>query len=358
MANTHRMTPEDLAICREMIRTGSHSFHAASKLLPSSVRDPALALYAFCRLADDAVDLSNAKPAAVLRLRDRLDLAYAGTPRDAAPDRAFAALIRTYDMPRALPDALLEGLAWDAMERRYQTFSDLLSYSARVAAAVGAMMCVLMGVRGRDALARACDLGAAMQLTNIARDVGEDALAGRLYLPLDWLEEAGVDPEAFLSNPKPTAKITALTKRLLTEAERLYQRSEAGVAALPLRCRSGILSARHIYSAIGGRIAAAGFDSVTRRAHTSTTEKLCLLGLSMGQTALVTMMPRSAVLHAPPLPEVAFLVEAAAHDAAPFSQWGDGRVGALLSALATLEERDRTRRRNDRPFDGPANPAI
>ncbi|MGD1871123.1 MAG: squalene/phytoene synthase family protein, partial [Neomegalonema sp.] len=73
MAITHRMTPEDLAICREMIRTGSHSFHAASKLLPSSVRDTALALYAICRLADDAVDMSTAKPATVLRLRDRLD---------------------------------------------------------------------------------------------------------------------------------------------------------------------------------------------------------------------------------------------------------------------------------------------
>ena len=96
-------------------------------------------------------------------------------------------------MPRILPDALLEGLAWDAMGRRYATLSDLRAYSARVASAVGAMMCVLMRVRDRDALARACDLGVAMQLTNIARDVGEDAREGRLYLPTDWLAGAGVD---------------------------------------------------------------------------------------------------------------------------------------------------------------------
>jgi 15-cis-phytoene synthase len=181
------MRQDDLDHCREAIRHGSLSFHAASRLLPARVRDPALALYAFCRLADDAVDLHEEKPAAVLRLRDRLDLIYRGTPRNAPADRAFAAVIETHDMPRALPEALLEGLAWDATGRRYETLSELFDYSARVAAAVGAMMCVLMGVRDANALARACDLGVAMQLTNIARDVGEDARARRMYLPLAWL---------------------------------------------------------------------------------------------------------------------------------------------------------------------------
>ena len=105
-------------------------------------------------------------------------------------------------MPRALPDALLEGLAWDAVGRRYETLSGVLAYSARVAAAVGAMMCVLMRVRDADALARACDLGLAMQLTNIARDVGEDARAGR-PLPAAGLAGAeGVDPEHFLADPR------------------------------------------------------------------------------------------------------------------------------------------------------------
>jgi phytoene synthase len=115
-------------------------------------------------------------------------------------------LIETYHMPRALPEALLEGLAWDGMERRYASLSDLRAYSARVASAVGAMMCVLMEVRDPHALARACDLGVAMQLTNIARDVGEDARAGRLYLPTDWLEEEGIDIDAFLADPRPTPR--------------------------------------------------------------------------------------------------------------------------------------------------------
>ena len=206
------IAPADLAACQAAIRTGSLSFHAASKLLPGKVRDPALALYAFCRIADDAVDEGHDKAHAVLTLRDRLDLIYEGRPRNAAADRAFASVVEDFDMPRALPEALLEGLAWDAVGRRYDDLSGVLSYSARVAAAVGAMMCVLMRVRNADALARACDLGLAMQLTNIARDVGEDAREGRLFLPQDWLADEGVDPAAFLADPKPNPAIARVTK--------------------------------------------------------------------------------------------------------------------------------------------------
>ena len=217
--------PDDLEHCRAAIRTGSLSFHAASKLLPARVRDPALALYAFCRLADDEVDEGGHKARAVLELRDRLDLAYAGRPKDAPEDRAFAAIIEEFDMPRALPEALLEGLAWDAVERRYATLSDVRSYSARVASAVGAMMCVLMRVSDANALARACDLGVAMQLTNIARDVGEDARAGRIYLPLDWLDDAGMSPDDLLSARVANAQVRRMVRRLLAEAQRLYLRS-------------------------------------------------------------------------------------------------------------------------------------
>ncbi len=332
----------DLDHCREAIRHGSRSFYAASKLLPSRVRDPALALYAFCRLADDAVDLQQDKAAAVLDLRDRLDLAYSGTPRDTPTDRAFAAMIRDHDMPRALPEALLEGFAWDAMDRRYETLSDLRAYAARVAAAVGAMMTVLMGVRDAHALARACDLGVAMQLTNIARDVGEDAREGRLYLPLDWMAELGLEPDAFLADPRPGPELAEINRRLLKEAARLYNRSEAGVKALPVTCRPGILAARHVYAGIGGHVRKAGFDSVTRRARTGTGEKIALLALSLAQSGWLSVMPRSAVLYASPLDEVAFLVEAAAH-ADDRAAW-PGRAETLVTVLRQLEHRDRAMR--------------
>ena len=265
--------PDDLAHCRAAIQEGSYSFHAASKLLPAQVRDPALALYAFCRLADDAVDLSGQKPAAVLDLGERLDAVYAGRPRDAAPDRAFAAIVEDFEMPRALPEALLEGLAWDGMGRRYANLSELRAYSARVASAVGAMMCVLMRVRDADALARACDLGVAMQLTNIARDVGEDAREGRLYLPTEWLDEAEIDPDAFLADPRMSPKLARLTRRLLVEARRLYHRSEAGIKVLPLTARPGIFAARHIYAAIGDVLRANAYDNIDHRARTTKVAK-------------------------------------------------------------------------------------
>ncbi|MCT4682176.1 MAG: phytoene/squalene synthase family protein [Roseicyclus sp.] len=324
--------------CREAIREGSYSFHAASKLLPADIRDAALALYAFCRVADDEVDFGDNKPAAVLALRDRLDLAYSGRPRNAPADRAFAALIEDYDMPRALPEALLEGLAWDGMERRYASLSDVRAYSARGAAAVGAMMCVLMRVRDPNALARACDLGVAMQLTNIARDVGEDARAGRLYLPTDWLEEAGIDLDAFFANPRPSPALRRIVKRLLAEANRLYFRSEAGIKGLPLAARPGIFAARHCYDAIGRQLARNGHDSVTTRAFTTRRQKLGLLGWSILRAGSVTVFPQSAVIYAKPLPEVAFLVEAAAHPDAAKTGWGEG----VLSVLSQLEARDRT----------------
>ena len=337
------IAPADLAHCREAIRTGSLSFHAASKLLPAGVRDPALALYAFCRLADDAVDDSDDKAPAVLGLRDRLDLVYQGRPRNAAADRAFAAVVEDFEMPRALPDALLEGLAWDACGRRYDTLSDLHGYCARVASAVGAMMCVLMRVRCADALARACDLGLAMQLTNIARDIGEDARAGRLYLPLQWLEAEAMSPADLLGNPVSDPRSRRLTRRLLQEADALYLRSEAGVAALPLGCRPGIYAARHVYAGIGGAVARQGYDSISARARTTGRQKLGWLGLSLLRSGVSAVVPKSAVLHAPPVPEVAFLVEAAARRQARFS-----RSEALFATLSQLEAKDRAQRPLDR----------
>lgn len=337
------IAPADMAHCAAAIRAGSLSFHAASRLLPGRVRDPALVLYAFCRLADDEVDevaggagVEARKAAAVLRLRDRLDLAYAGRPCNAPEDRAFAAVIESFEMPRALPEALLEGLAWDATGRRYDDLSGLFDYSARVASAVGAMMCVLMRVRDAPALARACDLGVAMQLTNIARDVGEDARAGRLYLPADWLAAAGIEPEAFLRAPAPDPAIRAMVARLLSEADRLYLRAESGIAALPAQARTGIWAARLIYAGIGTRLRRQGCDSVTRRARTSAAQKLGWMAIAGLRAGTGLVMPRSAVIYAPPLAETAFLVDAARRAAPPAP-----RALALIEVLAALKAHER-----------------
>jgi phytoene synthase len=295
----------DLAACRELLRVGSKSFHAASLLLPQRARDPATALYAFCRLGDDAVDAAEDPMRGLAWMRNRLDAAYSGQPFDHAADRAFARTVKDYAIPRALPDALLEGFAWDAAGRRYGTFDALLDYCARVAGTVGAMMSLVMGARGPGALARATDLGTAMQLTNIARDVGEDARNGRLYLPMRWMRDAGVEPCAFLRDPRFTPALGGVVRRLLDEAETLYTRALPGIGLLPRDCRPAIRAARLIYAEIGSTVVANGHDSVSQRAVVPGSRKLALVS-----KAFLPKGTARAGYGVPPLRANAFLVNA------------------------------------------------
>jgi phytoene synthase len=268
-----------------ILRAGSKSFHLASRLLPERVRAPTFALYAFCRHADDAVDDASSDRAArsaVDALRARVDRVYAGRPQEALVERAFARVVERFEIPRALPDALVEGMEWDVIGRSYETPADVRAYGVRVAGTVGLMMTMVMGRREPDVLARACDLGVAMQLTNIARDVGEDARRGRIYLPSAWLDEAGVDREAFLAAPTPTAPVRDVVARLLAEADVLYARADAGIAHLPVDCRTAIRAARLVYASIGDRIRRAGYDSVTRRAVVPLHRKLWLVLRAFG----------------------------------------------------------------------------
>ncbi|MDQ0355851.1 phytoene synthase [Rhodoplanes tepidamans] len=295
----------DVAACRAMIRQGSRTFFAASLLLPCAVRSPAYTLYAFCRFADDEVDGEGSEKDAVERLRQRLALAYDGRPLPTATDRAFADMVARYAIPREIPEALLEGLAWDTDGRRYEDLSGVFAYSARVAGTVGAMMTLLMGVRDPDTLARACDLGVAMQLTNICRDVGEDARMGRIYLPLSWMREEGLDPDAWLAAPVFDDRLARVVGRLLAAADALYARSEAGIARLPFGCRPGILAARIMYAEIGRVIEANGLDSVSQRAYVRGRRKLALLARSFATAPLVPKAPP-----AEPLAETRFLIDA------------------------------------------------
>lgn len=302
----------DLTVCRDMLQKGSHSFFAASLLLPWEVREPACALYAFCRLADDLIDESGGDRHAMAALTRRLDMIYEGRPFDHPADRALAQVVRLYAIPKVMLTALLEGFEWDVDGRRYDTRADLFAYAARVAATVGAMMSLLMGGRRPDVLARACDLGVAMQLTNIARDVGEDARAGRIYLPLAWLRDAGIDPDELVAAPRFSPALGGVVQRLLAEADVLYLRARSGIAQLPVACRPGIYAAMRIYREIGVELRRSGLDSVSRRTIVSRGRKSFLLGHAM----LSTIRPKPAD-DAPPLEEVQFLVDAARRSGNP-----------------------------------------
>ncbi len=328
----HLASKRDHRECLAAIRTGSRSFYTASQLLPHSVRSPAYGLYAFCRLSDDAVDIDGGSSDALERLYHRLGRACEGRPLPFAADRAMADLMRRYAIPREVPEALLEGLGWDTQGRRYETLEDLQGYAARVAATVGVMMTLLMRVREPSALARACDLGVAMQLTNIARDVGEDARAGRIYLPLQWLREAGVDVEDFLRDPRPSQALASVVARLLAEADRLYQRSRAGVAELPGACRPAILAASTIYAEIGREVEKHSHDSVTRRARVTGRRKLTLLAQAAASAARLATAPPL-----PPLPATAFLVNSVTHSRLAVISDSRGLANVRRSFLRVLD---------------------
>ena len=329
----------DLVACRQLLRHGSRTFHAASYLLPRGVREPAIALYAFCRLADDAVDDSGADRGVLDDLDIRLRRAYAGEPLPVPADRAFARVVRDHRIPMALPAALLEGFRWDAEGRRYETLEDLYAYAARVAGTVGTMMAMLMGVRSRRQLARACDLGVAMQLSNIARDVGEDARAGRLYLPLAWLREGGIDPQEWLAKPSHSRALGEVVERLLREADLLYARARSGISRLPWRCRPGIHAAGFLYAGIGDQVRRRRLDAVSGRAVVPAARKVRLLVRGIGSA----LMPPADNAD-PPLPATAFLVDAAASAPAAAAPPTGLRSWAywLLDLFAQLERRDRT----------------
>lgn len=292
---------QDLLDCQRLMRGGSKSFFAASRVLPDAMRQSAMALYAFCRVADDAVDhlaeqgLAHAHSAqrvsalqmqAIESLYQRLEAIYHDRPIDHPADRAFSRLVKAQALPKILPMLLLEGFAWDAQAKRYETIDELETYAVRVAGSVGVMMAYIMGVRHPMVLASACEMGMAMQLTNIARDVGEDARAARLYLPLAWMREAGLEPQAWLAAPSFDPALAAVVSRLLARADALYRSAEGATAHLPWRCRPAIVAAARVYAEIGRELERRGLDSVNQRAVVTAGRKWQLLCFAISQSFL------------------------------------------------------------------------
>lgn len=307
------LAQQDLQACIAMMQGGSKTFFAASRLLPPRVRAGAIALYAFCRVADDLVDEAQPGQTPLRELNERLDQIYAGTPGNQVEDQALSLLVQQVQLPRHLLEALIEGFAWDTQAREYEDISDVHDYAARVAGSVGAMMCWIMGPRDSETLQRACELGVAMQLTNIARDVGEDARMGRLYLPRRWMREAGLSPIEWLQAPKDCAAVQQVISRLLDEAQRLYRQAHHGVASLPPDCRAAICAASLIYAEIGHQLRRSGLNSVDQRTVVSTPRKLVLLFTAWTQAGWV----RVASAPAQPLAAIQDMVQGCAQTPTP-----------------------------------------
>ncbi len=270
-------TARDLRACHALLRQGSKSFSLAGRLLPSHVRNDAAVFYAFCRVADDLIDDGDAPSQALLVLEYRIERMFAGDPIDSPVDRCMADLIQRHDLPRAYLTALLEGFAWDAQGRLVETLADVTAYAVRVAGAVGLAMAWIMGTRSPHVLARACDLGVAMQFTNIARDVAEDAARGRVYLPQTWLRASGLDVGRWLQRPHLDARVRLATTTLIEHADALYARAETGIGSLPVACRGAIMTALLLYREIGHRVVQAGDQALAQRTYVKLPHKLALV---------------------------------------------------------------------------------
>ncbi|MGN7997949.1 phytoene/squalene synthase family protein [Sphingomonas sp. 22176] len=293
-----------VATAGESIARGSRSFAAASKLFDPKTRERAWLLYAWCRRCDDIVDGQDhghgmtrvADPAARLgEVRERTAAALAG---EWVGDSAFDALrivAAETGMPHRFAWDLIDGFALDAEDWRPQSEDDLLRYCYHVAGVVGCMMAVVMGVRpdNEAVLDRACDLGLAFQLANIARDIGEDAEAGRCYLPADWLAEMG------LTAADPMADRNALAilgTRLADRAEGYEISARGGAAALSFRSAWAVLAAADIYGGIARKVRARGPQAWDSRTTTSGREKLGAIVKAWGEARRRAPTPRPAGL--------------------------------------------------------------
>jgi phytoene synthase len=275
------MTDAILDASRRSIERGSGSFAAAARLFDPKIRDDAYHLYAWCRHCDDEVDGQVMGHGAVgidpaqarlklAELEDKTRRALAGEPM---PDPAFAAfqrVARGRGLSPQHPLDLLEGFRMDVEPRPFRTLDDTLRYAYHVAGVVGVMMAEVMGVKDPLVLGRAADLGLAFQLTNISRDVLEDARGGRVYLPSDWLGGLGAEGVADPANREAVFKATV---RLLDAAEPYYVSARWGLFALGFRSAWAVAAALGIYRRIGSNVRAGGPAGMERRASTGALAK-------------------------------------------------------------------------------------
>jgi phytoene synthase len=292
-----------VAAAAATIARGSKSFAAASKLFEPVTRERAWLLYAWCRACDDIADAQAmghdqqvvTDPAArIARIRECTAMALAGR---ATGDPAFDGLRIVAEetrLPRRFIEDHIAGFQLDADDWRPRSEADLYRYCYHVAGVVGCMMAVVMGVDPADdaTLDRACDLGLAFQLANIARDIEEDDRVGRCYLPEEWLVEMDFPPGQHMKPPfRP--RLTALARRLANLAERYEASARHGTPALPFRAAWAVLAAADIYGGIARKVAAAGDHAWDHRVTTSAAEKATAVARAGWQAA------RRATLYPP-----------------------------------------------------------
>lgn len=268
------------------------TFRWASRLLGKESGARVAALYGFCRYTDELADTLGGDEGRLLLERVQRDLA-AGCSEEPAVE-GFLQVARPLDVDIEPARLLVEGVKGDLQPCRFERVEDLRRYAYQVAGTVGLLMCELVGVSDRRARPFAIDLGIAMQFTNIARDVLEDARAGRLYLPLEWLAGALAPEDLVEDRGEARARALAAVTRLLAVADDHYRSADRGLKFLPLRARAAVLTASRCYEAIGPRILARGSDYWNSRTYVGTGGKLAHTLCAFASLAVDTRLHRSS----------------------------------------------------------------
>lgn len=266
--------------CRTVTRENARSFYLASHALDPTRRRSAYAIYAFCRRVDDAIDEAEGAPreeleSRVIALRAQLDDVCGFAPLDDAVLLALRDTMRRHGIAREPLDELIDGVALDVTLTKVADEAELLRYCYLVAGTVGLLMATVFGVDDREALGPAVDLGVAMQLTNILRDVREDYVQrGRVYLPQTMLDRYEISRES-LGEVTASPALRAIAREVARMAEARYVSADAGVPHITSRTgRVATTMMRGSYSEILEVLRERDFDLLAGRAVVSTQRKL------------------------------------------------------------------------------------
>ena len=272
---------------QQSMARGSKSFDLASRLFPPDVRRSALMLYAWCRHCDDVIDgqisgfrsptpASDSARSRLQRLKEDTRRAFNGESMSTPAFAALQTVVVRHSIPMSLALDHLAGYEMDVVGYRYVTFEDTLLYCYRVAGVVGLMMASILDVHAPSDLDRACDLGLAFQITNIARDIVEDAAIGRCYIPQEWMLAEGLTLED-IRRGEGREKLARLAMRLVASAEPYYDSALAGLSAMPVRSAWAVGTAHGVYRAIGRKVQGQGAKAWEGRVSTSKAEKMSQL---------------------------------------------------------------------------------
>lgn len=262
---------------QQITRRHAKTFYFASKILPFEKRKAAYSIYAICRISDDSVDKTHSKLKNLTEIQEQIRIAFTNKPLNSPLLKAFQKTVSCYHIKKEYFDQLIKGMYADLVKDRYANFKELYDYCFKVAGVLGLIMIDILGYKNHNAKKYAVDLGIAMQLTNITRDIKEDFQRGRIYIPTRELNSFNITKKQ-ISEGKITAGFIKLISFQIKRARLYYKRSEKGIKTITgYREKLTVESMLRIYAAILDKIEKNGYDVFKQRAYVGRFKKLSIL---------------------------------------------------------------------------------